>query len=310
MFCQEIRHSLHTVGFIKLVNHGISGDTIDKAFHWNKRFFDLPLEVKNQAAHPAQPNPHRGYTYVGQEKLSRVADYEKGSRDAKEVYDIKESFDQGPTEDELYPNRWPNDSEIPGFQSFMEHFYDTCHHVHLKILDSLAIGLGLEKTFLRDLCAVNTSELRLNHYPACETGAITRGEAKRISEHTDFGTLTLLFQDSVGGLEVEAQDEPGCYFPVAAEDRYEMIINVGDCLQRWTNNKYRSTSHRVVLPPQAGEWIPDRYSIAYFAKPNREQTVGPLEACLAEGEKPKYDHVSAWEYNQRKLLLTYCEGDC
>ena len=193
----------------------------------------------------------------------------------------------------------------------MEDFYNTCHYVHLNILESLAVGLGLEQTFLRDLCANNTSELRLNHYPACEAAVIAKGDAKRISEHTDFGTLTLLFQDSIGGLEVEAQDEPGAYFPVAAEDKFEMILNVGDCLQRWTNNKYRSTSHRVVLPPLAeDDWIPDRYSIAYFAKPNREQTVGPLTECLAPGEKAKYDEVSAWEYNQRKLLLTYCDGDC
>lgn len=187
----------------------------------------------------------------------------------------------------------------------MEAFYECCHVVHLRILEALALGLGLDRSFLKELCKINTSELRLNHYPACETAPIRQGNAKRISEHTDFGTLTLLFQDTVGGLEIEDQDEPGSYFPVAAEDKFEMILNVGDCLQRWTNNRYRSTSHRVILPPEAGDWIPDRYSVAYFAKPNRTQTVGSLPECLFEGESPKYDDISAWEYNQMKLTLTY-----
>jgi isopenicillin N synthase-like dioxygenase len=186
----------------------------------------------------------------------------------------------------------------------MESFYLSCHQVHLDILRAIATGLGYKPDFLENLCQKNTSELRLNHYPATSAESIRQG-AKRISEHTDFGTITLLFQDSVGGLEIEDQKKRGFYFPVAPGDKYDIIVNIGDCLQRWTNNRVRSTSHRVVLPPVVGDWVDDRYSVAYFAKPNRDQSVGPLPEFVPAGEKPLYDDISAWEYNQQKLLLTY-----
>lgn len=186
----------------------------------------------------------------------------------------------------------------------MESFYLSCHTVHFDILRALAVGLDFDPNFLSNLCQDNKSELRLNHYPACEASQIRKG-AMRISEHTDFGTLTLLFQDSVGGLEIEDQKQVGSYFPVPCLDRFEMIVNIGDCLQRWTNNQFRSTSHRVVLPPNVEDWVGDRYSVAYFAKPNRTQSVGPLPEFLKNGEEAKYEHINAWEYNQQKLTLTY-----
>jgi isopenicillin N synthase-like dioxygenase len=225
------------------------------------------------------------------------------------VFTVQESYDQGPKQDELYPNRWPDDKDIPGFRPFMESFFDKCHEVHLNLLQALAIGLDKPPTFFQDLCRVNTSELRLNHYPACPASQLRAGAeggtAMRISEHTDFGTVTLLFQDSSGGLEIEDQEARGSYFPVAAGDKYELIINIGDCLQRWTNDTLRSTSHRVTLPPNAGEWLDSRYSVAYFAKPNRDQSVGSLASFVRDGETPKYADVSAWEYNQQKLTRTY-----
>ncbi|RDL36298.1 uncharacterized protein BP5553_05650 [Venustampulla echinocandica] len=293
------------------------------------RFFSLPLAAKTKAAHPCGPKPHRGYSYIGQEKLSKVKDYEKGNRDAVEVYDVKvsilaptsssfslratigltwflqESFDQGPVRDELYPNRWPDEDDIPNFRAFMERLYERCHQIHQQILQALALGLGLGLAFFRDMCDHNTSELRLNHYPGCEAAILHKG-AKRISEHTDFGTVTLLFQDSVGGLEIEDQDVPGDYFPIPFENKAEMIVNIGDCLQRWSNDKFRATSHRVVLPPGSSDaWVRDRYSVAYFGKPNRSQVVGTLPELLPDGAKSKYSNITTWEYIDEKLSLTY-----
>lgn len=191
----------------------------------------------------------------------------------------------------------------------MESFFGKCHEVHLCLLEALAIGLDRPPTYFQDLCRVNTSELRLNHYPACSSAQLRAGAADgtamRISEHTDFGTVTLLFQDSNGGLEIEDQENRGTYFPVAPEDKYELIVNIGDCLQRWTNDTLRSTSHRVTLPPDAGEWLDSRYSVAYFAKPNRDQSVGALREFSSAGQGSKYDDISAWEYNQQKLTRTY-----
>lgn len=186
----------------------------------------------------------------------------------------------------------------------METFYERCHEVHQDILRAIAIGFDLSPSFLTDLCCQNTSELRLNHYPSVHPSSLRKG-AKRISEHTDFGTVTLLFQDSVGGLEIEDQNTPGTYFPVLSERKSDIIVNIGDCIQRWTNDKIHSTSHRVVLPEDTDALTKDRYSVAYFGKPSRSQLVGSLREFVKEGEKPKYNDISAWQYNQDKLVLTY-----
>ncbi|KAI4263864.1 MAG: hypothetical protein L6R42_001011 [Xanthoria sp. 1 TBL-2021] len=301
---KELVDCLGSVGFVKLKNHGVRDREIRRVFDFNKRFFDLPLAAKEKSAHPPEPNPHRGYSYLGQEKLSKVKDYEKGSRNAIDVFDVKESYDLGPAGDELYPNRWPDEDDVPGFRAVAEAFYERCHQVHQDILQALSVGLGLSPAFLLDRCSTNSSELRLNHYPGGSRSEMRKG-ARRISEHTDFGTVTLLFQDSIGGLEIEDQSMPGRYFAVPCESATEMIVNIGDCLQRWTNDRFRSTSHRVVLPSEENAWVHDRYSIAYFGKPNRSQLVGTLSELLKDGDKPRYENITAWEYNQEKLVLTY-----
>ena len=207
-------------------------------------------------------------------------------------------------EDDLYPNRWPDEQDVPGFRSVMTDFYARCQEAHQHILKALAIGLGHRSEFLLNLCRKNSSELRLNHYPGGPMSSIRKG-SRRISEHTDFGTVTLLFQDSVGGLEVEDQGHMGTYFPVPCDSPFEMIVNIGDCLQRWSNDRFRSTSHRVILPRDENAYVEDRYSIAYFGKPNRCQVVGSLPELLRNGEKPFYEDITAWQYNQQKLLRTY-----
>lgn len=186
----------------------------------------------------------------------------------------------------------------------MESFYESCHQVYLQLLRALAIGMGLCPTFFQKLCRQNSSELRINHYPSCNPNALPP-DAKRISEHTDFGTVTLLFQDSVGGLEIEDQANLGNYVPVSSDANSEIIVNIGDCLQRWTNDMFHSTSHRVVVSGEGGNWAEDRYSVGYFGKPDWDQSVGCLREFLPEGTKPKYENITAWEYNQEKLSLVY-----
>ncbi|KAK9772945.1 hypothetical protein SCAR479_10455 [Seiridium cardinale] len=309
IFCSQLIEALGRHGFVKLTNHGLSEADIKEVFCWNEKLFGLPPDVKAKAAHPAQPNPHRGLSHVGQEKLSSVSDYEKGNRDARKVItDIKESFDQGSALDTLYPNIWVPEEHLIGFRAFMEGFYVKCHSVHMQILKALAAGLGRDAEFFCTLCDQNTSELRLNHYPAVSSSTLIAG-CNRISPHTDFGTVTLLFQDSVGGLEVEDLSQGGAFIPVSAVSSMEMILNVGDCLQRWTNDKLRSANHRVSLPQHLDTSgvtrIRDRYSIAYFGKPNRDVLVDTLDEFTAGAGKKYCEGMSAWEYNQAKLSRTY-----
>ncbi|KAB8233740.1 hypothetical protein ETB97_008327 [Aspergillus alliaceus] len=298
-FVQHLYAALSRVGFAKITNHPIPESVILQLFAWTKGFFTLPLEHKRKAAHPPQPNPHRGWSCIGQEKLSVIAQ-------GKAVLDLKESFDMGPGDDELYPNIWTDEGDLPGFRAFMEDFYGRCQSLHLQLLSAIARSMQLPDSYFAPLCSQNSSELRLNHYPAVSRHDLTTG-TMRISSHTDFGTITLLFQDSVGGLEVEDQTRPGHYMPVAADDCTDIIVNVGDCLQRWTNDRLRSANHRVTLPRGLTHgMVDDRYSIAYFGKPSRDVSVRTLSALLRANEEAKYrEEMTAWQYNQSRLLQTY-----
>ncbi|KAL4947590.1 hypothetical protein BDW69DRAFT_178123 [Aspergillus filifer] len=336
-FCERLYSSLSTLGFVKIRNHSIPDEILDEVFDWSKRFFSLPLESKLLAAHPVLPNPHRGWSCVGQEKLSVI-------RQGKAVFDLKESFDQGPATDELYPNIFPPPDTLPGFQPFMETFYERCQDLHLSLLSAITLSLShcqphpqeqeLQSDFLTRRCNINSSELRLNHYPATKISTLSKGDKMRISSHTDFGTITLLFQDEVGGLEIEEQgrDGEGVYIPILPSSPSngtsgkELILNVGDCLQRWTNDRLRSANHRVTLPANFKDTaiplnenenerddedrkellVPDRYSIAYFGKPARDALVAAIPELVGVDEEVKYTGgMTAWEYNQSRLLQTY-----
>ncbi|KAL5341107.1 hypothetical protein BJX70DRAFT_74794 [Aspergillus crustosus] len=320
-FCRRLLAALSTLGFVKIKNHSIQDEVLEQVFEWSKYFFSLPLESKLQAAHPIQANPHRGWSCVGQEKLSVI-------RQGKAIFDLKESFDQGPASDPLYPNIFPPPTTLVGFQPFMESFYTSCQSLHLTLLRAIALSLSQGETFFTSRCSVNSSELRLNHYPATTTSNLQSGNMMRISSHTDFGTVTLLFQDSVGGLEIESQEHSGVYIPVLpsappspssadiSKQKHggkELILNVGDCLQRWTNDRLRSANHRVTLPlsstskkEEEPEIVPARYSVAYFGKPDRDASVCAIPALVSKGEEVKYEGgMTAWEYNQSRLLQTY-----
>ena len=190
----------------------------------------------------------------------------------------------------------------------MIHYYETCHGIHMQVLHAVARGLGVGDRFFENYCNQDVSELRLNHYPACDIQKLRSG-ANRISQHTDSGSLTLLFQDSVGGLEVEDQRNSGRFIPVPSATFGEMIINVGDSLQRWTNDKLRSAVHKVTLPRSLKDanatCVDSRYSIAYFGKPKRAVDCGVLEPFIVPGIPLKYTHMTAWEYNQSKQLRLY-----
>jgi isopenicillin N synthase-like dioxygenase len=220
---------------------------------------------------------------------------------------MQESFDQGASDDPLFPNRWVGEEDLPGFRQFMEDFYTSCHELHLELLRAIATGFDFPEELLVSKHQKNTSELRILHYPPISCDTLSK--AMRISEHSDFGTLTLLFQDNVGGLQVEDQCNSKRFIPVEPESPYEVVVNVGDCLQRWTNETLRSANHRVTFPEgisaKSGGFLAERYSAAYFGKPDRTVLVDTMqEFCRCE--KAKYDdHQTALQYNQSKLERTY-----
>ncbi|KAL4884493.1 Clavaminate synthase-like protein [Aspergillus karnatakaensis] len=309
-FCKELCETLSVYGFAKIRNTTLSNDLIDQIFKHTRSFFALPNEIKAKAKHPEAPNPHRGWSAVGQERVWKISGFEQNKERTDSYNEFRESFDQGASNDTLFPNKWVDEHDLPGFRTFMEAFYQSCDELHAHLLDAISIGLNLPPTLLPSKHQHNTSELRLVHYPPIPCNALKSN--MRIGEHSDFGTLTLLLQDSVGGLQVEDQRNRGTFIPVEPEDGYEVVINIGDCLQRWTNKRLCSANHRVMLPEgmdvESDVMLEDRFSVAYFGKPDRGVLVDSLEECVdvEGGEEVVYrDGVTALEYMQMKLTRTY-----
>jgi len=224
---------------------------------------------------------------------------------------LKEHFDQGSRSDTEYPTRWPDEGVLPGFRGFMEDAFETMEGVATQIMAALELacelppGTFLEKTTHR----YNASEMRLNHYPPIESAEIESGTVSRIWPHFDLGVITLLFQDTVGGLEFENRKQLDTFERVECGYPTEMIVNVSETLQRWTNGTLPAGLHRVNLPKDLagndGGVLPERYSIAYFCKADRSASVGPLEQFVRDGSDPKYEDISAIEYHQRRLQSAY-----
>ena len=209
----------------------------------------------------------------------------------------------------MFPNQWPGETDLPGFRSFLESYFDLLQEASLQIMQALEIGLQLPPGSFTNMCTQNASELRLNHYPAIEYEKLKQGNTSRIWPHTDFGLITLLFQDDVGGLEIEDPRAPGTFRPVQRVFPNEMIVNIGDCLQRWTNDVLHAGLHRVSCSPNQSVYregvLAERYSVAFFLKATRETSVGPFPQFV-EAERPsKYEDMTALEYQQRRTGIVY-----
>ncbi|KAJ5516874.1 hypothetical protein N7527_008434 [Penicillium freii] len=302
-FCRQFVSTLKEYGFVKLISHGIPSTQIDQAFAAGRHFFQLPLEQKLKSPHPPTAHPHRGFSPVGLENVGAVSDYGSSTK-SPYLKDMKESYDIGSEYDPLYKNIWPPAGVDGAFRPTFTSFFEAGYRTELVILKALSIGLGLPEKTLGQLHATQTNELRITHYPAVARGDFAH--STRIAAHTDFGTITLLFQDAVGGLQMEVPPHSGQFADVESEGPYECILNVGDCLQKWTG--LHSARHRVHLPGPSkeeqqidGEMVQERFSIAYFAKPDRAAVLRPL---LEEGDSDgKY--LTANEFQHMRIAGTY-----
>ena len=191
----------------------------------------------------------------------------------------------------------------------MELFYAKAFETELKILSALAVALDVPAAHLRSLHSRAENEFRLLHYPAINAAELRDGSATRIAEHTDFGTITMLFQDSVGGLQVEDQENLGTFHDVVSGSKYEIILNVGDSLQRLTNDTLKAACHRVTFPPttkiENEEIIPERYSVAYFAKVNRDSSLFPFPKFVKEVGSCRYEDITSGEFNNLRIARLF-----
>ncbi|KAI0972233.1 hypothetical protein F4678DRAFT_429696 [Xylaria arbuscula] len=327
----ELTEACRAVGFVYVVNHGMPGDLLEEAFDWVRRLFGLDIERKMLAPHPpGSSGVHRGYSWPGLEKVSQTVyadgDEEKQKQiQSREVPDVKESYEIGSEDNPRQPNIWLPEDVLPGFREFMTRFYWRCFDIAKTLLRVLALGLGLDddlEFFLKRHSGVN-NQLRLLHYPPVEVERVVNGEVARMPAHSDWGTITMLFQDSMGGLQVEDPKEQG-HFVDATPLPGALVMNVGDLLMRWSNDTLKSTLHRVSLPPlnnnsddsdvSRPRMTQSRYSIPYFVSPDPTAVI----ECLALGASgddagskenndtaPKYPPVTQQEYGRMRAKGQY-----
>ncbi|KAI1390050.1 Clavaminate synthase-like protein [Hypoxylon trugodes] len=319
---RELTGACRRVGFVYIINHAVPEDLLEEAFGWSKKLFDLPKEKKMLAPHPPVcdqgPTVHRGYSWPGLEKVSQdiISDGEEAKEAAnRKIADVKESYEIGSEDNEVQPNIWLPEDILPGYREFMTQFYWKCFEAAKELLRALAIGVGLEDEdfFLRFHSGKN-SQLRLLHYPPVEAEKLFSNTVARMPAHSDWGTITMLFQDDCGGLQVEHPNEPGSFVD-ATPMKNAMVMNVGDLLMRWSNDFLKSTLHRVTLPPIHSKTRIDgklmtqpRYSIPYFVSPDPKAVIECLSVCTDEEHPVKYEPVVQEDYRRMRGRGQYAEA--
>lgn len=287
----EIGAACRQVGFFYVINHGISPEMLAAVFAQSHAFFALPIGQKRAIA-LEDVGGNRGYSGL----LHEALDPARGA-------DFKEAFNTGlelaANDPELLAgvpfrslNAWP---DIAGFRETLIGYFEACAGLAQALHRAFAIDLGLAPDFFHDKLNRPMATLRLLHYPAADKTAPS--DQLGAGEHTDYGNITLLATDSVGGLEVKTRDGAWSPAPVL---QGALIVNIGDCLMRWTNDIYVSTPHRVVN--RSGK---ERYSVAFFFDPNPEAVVTAIPTCIPDGEQPRYAPISAADYLAMRLKASH-----
>ncbi|KAG6278794.1 hypothetical protein E4U47_004779 [Claviceps purpurea] len=302
---QEILHGFQTAGFIYLKNHPIPAHVLQRIFIRSATFFALDDETKLRLQWTT-PEANRGYSSPGREKASQLVDVSEVSKIRTQAPDLKESLEIGRDTRPEFPNHWPDERDnvsLRGFRKDMVDFFRTCQALHVDVMRAIALGMGLEQDFFDQFINASDNNLRLLHYPGVKAKVFKLNPGQtRAGEHSDYGSITLLFQDSQGGLQVKS---PTGDFVDATPIEGTIVVNAGDLLARWSNDTIRSTIHRVVEPPSQDDEHPARYSIAYFCNANLDSFIETLPGTYSTEQDKKYKGVKSGEYIVQRLRTTY-----
>jgi len=286
-FVAQLGKAFEEVGFVAVKNHGISDELIEKLYKYVQEFFSLPAEKKKSYEIPGLAG-QRGYTSYGKE-------HAKGS----EAPDLKEFFQYGQTVPNDHPLKpeYPDNvkvNDIEGFNETLFNAYRAFEKSGKLLLQAIALYLGLDEHFFDDKVEEGNSIVRAIHYPP-----ITQEpkSAIRAEQHEDINLITLLVGASASGLEI--LNKQNQWVPVTSlED--QIVVNVGDMLQRLTNNKLKSTTHRVVNPPRE-LWHTSRFSIPFFLHPKSAMDLSALKECIDENHPKAFEDITAGEYLDERL---------
>jgi len=284
----EIGGAFHEVGFVTVKNHGISDKLIDELYREVKAFFSLPDDIKLKYE-VADLAGQRGYTSFGRE-------HAKGSNlaDLKEFFQFGQMVtDEDPIRKDYPANVWV--AELPGFNEVAINAYRSFEIAGAHLLRAIALYLELPENYFEKKIHNGNSILRAIHYPPITDDPKS---ALRAEQHEDINLITLLVGASTEGLEIRTMN--GEWMPVTALPG-QIVVNVGDMLQRLTNDRLKSTSHRVVNPPEE-LWGTSRYSIPFFLHPRSEMRLDCLGSCISLENSRNYDPITAGEYLNERLV--------
>jgi isopenicillin N synthase-like dioxygenase len=286
-FVQKLGKAYEEVGFVAVKNHGVPGELISNIYEHVQEFFSLPLEKKLQYEIPGLAG-QRGYTSFGRE-------HAKGSEapDLKEFFQYGQNVEDNDQIKEEYPENVKVE-EVAGFNDTLYQAYKNFQKSGTSMLQAIALYLGLDEHFFDHYVHNGNSILRCIHYPP-----ITHEpkSAIRAEQHEDINLITLLVGASADGLEILSKQNEWVAVTSLPE---QIVVNVGDMLQRLTNNKLRSTTHRVVNPSR-DLWHTSRFSMPFFLHPRSGMSLAALESCINESHPKAYPDATAGEYLDERL---------
>jgi isopenicillin N synthase-like dioxygenase len=296
----DIARACEEIGFFAVTGHGVPRAVIADLVAQSYAFFDLPQAEKLLVRRP-RPEQNRGYIAPGEERLARLRGDETPP-DLKELYTIgpfdlpDEPYFSGPAAYPSFaPNLWP--PRPAGLKAALQAYWRELERVARLLCRLFAEALDLSPDFFNDKIDRHISQLRIMHYPPPRTAPLP--VQLRAGAHSDLGMMTLLYSDNdIGGLEV--MNRNGSWVPVPVIEN-AFTVNLGDLMMRWTNDRWRSTLHRVVNPAETANDLSRRLSIGMFFIPNYDAVVAPIAAV---GEAPKYPPITVADYRTSRFAST------
>ncbi len=287
-FVKELGKAYEEIGFVAVKNHGLSDALCAELYAQVKGFFTLSKEEK-EAYEIEGLAGQRGYVSFGKEHAKN-----KNEGDLKEFWHFGQTVEDNDPIKEEYPDN-VQVNELPEFNAVGREVYQKLEATGREMLRAIALHLNLDENYFDAKIHNGNSILRPIHYPP-----ITHEpkDAVRAAEHEDINLITLLMGASADGLQV--LNKSGEWISVTALPD-QIVVNVGDMLQRLTNNKLKSTTHRVVNPPRE-KWGTSRYSIPFFLHPRSEVSLNCLPSCISESNPKNFSDITAGEYLEQRII--------
>ncbi|MEP6583404.1 MAG: 2-oxoglutarate and iron-dependent oxygenase domain-containing protein [Ginsengibacter sp.] len=287
IFVEKLGKAFEDVGFVAVKNHGIPGKLIGELYKIVQQFFSLPSEKKKTFENHELAG-QRGYTSFGKE-------HAKGS----DAPDLKEFFQYGQTVEVTHKlkSEYPDNvkvDDVAGFDKTFLEAYRAFEKSGMSILQAIALYLGLDEYYFNDFVEEGNSIVRAIHYPPI---ILEPKSAIRAEQHEDINLITLLVGASADGLQILNKNNEWVGVTSLPD---QIVVNVGDMLQRLTNNKLKSTTHRVINPPRE-LWHTSRFSIPFFLHPKSSMSLATLNSCIDKGHEKAYADITAGAYLEERL---------